>query len=389
MKLDAVFDRELQEPSALVLINAIRPEWKNAPGEIRIERLVGGIPNAMLKISKKAPGKTQVEIDQAAVLLRANGDEPKVLVNRDLEAYTHEMLAERNLAAPLFARFKNGLLYGYVPGRVCQVQDLAQEEVWGSVASKLGEFHARMPRDGPRGDRASTNAGISIPTIWAIMQNWVNELPSGTPEQEQRGQELQTELLWSFEKLKNIGSIGDQPYVYGHCDLLCGNIIITKEGQADQDGANSQERRITPVQVHFIDYEFAMLCPAAFDIANHFSEWGGFDCDYEKLPRRAIRKKFIDQYLASYVEHAGISLPNFQEAAEKLTADVDQYRGIPGLWWGIHGLVSVLSSKIEFDWIGYSNKRLAEYRGWKAKEEGFSLIGGEKATSREESWARE
>lgn len=35
--------------------------------------------------------------------------------------------------------------------------------------------------------------------------------------------------------------------------------------------------------VNFIDYEYAIPSPAAFDIANHFAEWGGYDCDYNMM----------------------------------------------------------------------------------------------------------
>jgi ethanolamine kinase len=106
-----------------------------------------------MKITKEVPGKTEAEIDKAAIILRANGDEPKVLVDRDMEAKTHAMLAEHNLASPLFARFRNGLLYAYLPGRACQLEELAHEEIWSCVAAKLGEYHAKMSRtDDSAGD---------------------------------------------------------------------------------------------------------------------------------------------------------------------------------------------------------------------------------------------
>lgn len=174
-------------------------------------------------------------------------------------------------------------------------------------------------------------------------------------------------------------------YVFGHCDLLCGNIIIAKQA----DDKPGEELRITPDQIRFIDYEFAMSCPAAFDIANHFSEWCGFDCDYNLLPGRAVRERFIAQYLASYRRHANIGTPDFETAVTALSREVDRFRGIPGLWWAIHGFVSVLESKVKFDWIPYANKRLAEYRAWKAEFEGSRVEKGGEMALREELWARE
>jgi ethanolamine kinase len=172
---------------------------------------------------------------------------------------------------------------------------------------------------------------------------------------------------------------------------LCGNIIIGIDdkaalGSADQLG---ERKRMSSDQIHFIDYEFAMHCPAAFDIANHFSEWCGFHCDYESLPSRLVRKRFIDRYLLSYMQHANITSPGFASLANRVATEVDLFRGIPGLWWGIHGLVSVLESKVDFDWIPYTDKRLAEYWGWKAEVDGSRLQKGEEMTLREKMWARD
>jgi ethanolamine kinase len=59
--------------------------------------------------------------------------------------------------------------------------------------------------------------------------------------------------------LENIGS----PIVFSHNDLLLNNIILQRD-----TGGN-------PVNVAFIDYEYAMLNYQAFDIANHFIEFAG------------------------------------------------------------------------------------------------------------------
>ncbi len=43
----------------------------------------------------------------------------------------------------------------------------------------------------------------------------------------------------------------------------------------------------------FIDYEYATPSPAAFDIANHFAEWAGFECDHGAVPTRSQRMDFL------------------------------------------------------------------------------------------------
>lgn len=85
--------------------------------------------------------------------------------------------------------------------------------------------------------------------------------------------------------------------------------------------------------VNFIDYEYATPAPAAFDIANHFAEWGGFDCDYNMLPTRAVRRAFLSEYVSSYSKHDKLPENSSQAVVDKLFEDVDRFRGIPGFYW--------------------------------------------------------
>lgn len=78
----------------------------------------------------------------------------------------------------------------------------------------------------------------------------------------------------------------DDQLVFAHCDLLSGNVIVEPK-TAVANGSSSME------SVNFIDYEYATPSPAAFDLANHFAEWGGFECDFEVLPTQSQRREFI------------------------------------------------------------------------------------------------
>lgn len=85
--------------------------------------------------------------------------------------------------------------------------------------------------------------------------------------------------------------------------------------------------------VHFIDYEYANPSPAAFDLANHFAEWAGYDCDYSMVPTRPVRRQFLSQYIQSYRYHRDIPDSAHEEMVDRLYEDVDRFRGIPGLYW--------------------------------------------------------
>ena len=138
-----------------------------------------------------------------------------------MEAVTHALLAARGLAAPLLARFHNGLLYGYTPGRVCSPQDLQKEMVWRAVAARLGEWHARLPLPlldvvESQHELAATNAsddqGIigrsQSANIWSVIRKWISALPTRNETEETQKTVLQKEVEKSFGALNHDRGLG-------------------------------------------------------------------------------------------------------------------------------------------------------------------------------------
>lgn len=181
--------------------------------------------------------------------------------------------------------------------------------------------------------------------------------------------------------------------VFAHCDLLSGNVIVLPVGETSNsgiaiaNGSSTGEKAVT-----FIDYEYAVPSPAAFDLANHFAEWGGFDCDFSVLPTRSQRRKFIAEYVRTYLrllpDGAGKAGAAEEEAA-RLAAEVDVYRGVPGFYWGIWALIQATISEIHFDYASYAEVRLGEYWAWRAEEDGSRAAKGGEMPLRERRWAEE
>lgn len=138
--------------------------------------------------------------------------------------------------------------------------------------------------------------------------------------------------------------------------------------------------------VSFIDYEYGTPSPAAFDLANHFAEWAGYDCDYSAIPTYKQRHAFISEYIRSYAEMSGQTI---DEAAEtkKLMDEVDVYRGVPGFYWGIWALIQATISHIDFDYASYAELRLGEYWAHKAEEDGSRAAQSKELPLRERVWA--
>lgn len=144
-----------------------------------------------------------------------------------------------------------------------------------------------------------------------------------------------------------------------------------------------------PTTVSFIDYEYATPSPAAFDIANHFAEWGGFDCEHHLLPSQSQRLDFIREYIRSYFAHLdqGKSEEALEAEARQLFNEVDVFRGIPGFYWGIWALIQATISQIDFDYASYAEVRLGEYWAWRAESDGSRAASGKEAPLRERRWA--
>lgn len=142
--------------------------------------------------------------------------------------------------------------------------------------------------------------------------------------------------------------------------------------------------------VNFIDYEYATPSPAAFDIANHFAEWGGFDCDFNVLPTRSQRRNFCEEYIKSYFSHLKSDSPVDEEKElEDLLEEIDVYRGVPGFYWGIWALIQARVSQIDFDYAAYAEVRLGEYWAWREELDGSRAAAGKEQPLRERRWAQE
>merc|ERR1712173_471832 len=73
-------------------------------------------------------------------------------------------------------------------------------------------------------------------------------------------------------------------YVFTHNDLLGGNILYLSDSK----------------EIKFIDFEYGMYNYRAFDFANNFCEYAGFDCDWNKhFPKEQHIKEVVGYYVAA------------------------------------------------------------------------------------------
>ena len=410
------YDPNDPDSSARRLVFALRPDWQSTDSEVAFVRFTDGITNTLLKAVNKRAGLSQDEVDHDAILLRAYGHGTDLIIDRQREAQNHELLMRHGLAPALLARFENGMMYRFISGEVTRPEDLRRPEISAAIARRLAQWHAIVPcivkaehlaesTFSNKGNQESDASGYSLneklptlessvlvaadkpePNIWSVMQKWILALPSDTAAQRDHAALLQKELHHLVVELSQRPGLGDNGLVFSHNDLLSGNVILlpTKTGDTDRQH----------IEVTFIDYEYAVPSPAAFDIANHFAEWGGFDCDMSVLPTVAQRRAFISEYIRTYAalrRPAPYDTGSLDSTLEesKLFHEVDAFRGVPGFYWGIWALIQATISDIDFDYASYAETRLSEYWAWKAEFSGERARTGAKMSLRERRWAQE
>ncbi|KAI8870563.1 kinase-like protein, partial [Ramicandelaber brevisporus] len=283
-------------------------------------------------------------------------------------------LANLGLCPPLYAKIQGGLVYGYIEGRVVAVPEMADKHISMLIAKKLAEWHttAEPPTISPspsvQGSPAVTvsangnGASLTVPKVangihydqfgagghqsklFVTLRKWLGAVPAKYDNPQKQAlfaasfnvDELAAELDMLEEHLASLNS----PIVFCHNDLLSANIIYNPECD----------------QVAFIDYEYGAFGPRGFDIGNHFAEYAGFECEYDRVPNR--RQQLT--WLSTYFEAAYDRKPEKSEL-EALFVEANKYLLVSHVYWGLWALVQAKLSDIDFDYLGYAKMRFEEY----------------------------
>lgn len=338
---------------------------------LEISQLKGGITNMLLQ-GKYIRGQHQYDF-----LVRAYGHGTSTIIDRDREFATHLSLHNLNLAPPLYSRFANGLLYGFIPGKATHYTDLSDVEIMRAVSNRLAEWHAKLDRKTIQDSITEMKTVSSQSTahkfpkdLWSLLDKWLATCPPNVLSAS--NEELRQELEWIKEK---IGGIGNE--VVGHCDLLSGNILVpsdwTKKPEQSLTYTVENSKEYVPSTLAtFIDYEYAMPVPRGFDLANHFMEWQGFDCIVELIPSPSKDTKVLRywcfHYLSAFKQYSGDRTKSVTEDdIDSLIDEIIAWWGMPGYYWGIWAAIQSTISEIDFDYATYAQARLDEYFAWKTK----------------------
>lgn len=366
-----------------MLLVKIFPAWST---DIQVKQLTGGITNMLLSCTH----------GDETLLMRVYGLGTNLIIDRHREFVSHLVLNSLHLAPPIHARFSNGLIYGYFPGRSLEPAEMSHPALYPLVAQQLGHLHnsvnAEYIEDGveklrkftanvkketrkPKPARREKKPKRTINSVWDLIEDWIQIVPANDalvaifkanlPSQEVTSDNIHDVILAEFRWLKStLLRSSKSPVVVSHCDLLSGNIIIPEDEEFAQTLAQEKSTPLPSIEdnpIRFIDYEYMLPAPRAFDIANHFAEWQGFDCNRSAIPKPSASNPVMFSWCKSY-------LNNENGTADEVRGLIDEiacYYGMPGFYWGIWAMIQSKLSNIDFNYADYSELRLQEYWEWK------------------------
>jgi len=296
---------------------------------------------------------------QKCGLFRIYGQKTELLIDRKIENKVFQALSKQGQAPPLYALFKNGRVEGFVKNsRPLEPQEMGEEEFLEKIAPAFSEFHQCD---------LSKVLDPTTPKLWDTVEKFIklaSEAEFTDPDKKAKIEalnidQLKKELPWLksilpselnghgkdlIQSAENEDIKKAMELLYAvvpcHNDLLSGNILY----RTDKD------------DVLFIDYEYASYSYRGFDIANHFNEFAGFDCNFDKwYPKIPVQKQFYELYF----EKMDMTLSD--ATLDQCVRIIDAFALVDHFFWGFWGVVQACNSPIDFDFAQYAKERLTRY----------------------------
>ncbi|XP_049590561.1 ethanolamine kinase 2 [Syngnathus scovelli] len=331
-KIRVFVDEHNVTEGALKIIKELRPAWDTS--RVKTKFFTEGTTNKLV-------GCYVEESPEHVVLVRVYGNKTELIVDRDNELKSFQVLHANGCAPRLYCTFQNGICYEYMQGEALGPQDVRDPSLLRLIAREMAHIHAIHAHNGC----------IPKPNLWIKMQKYFSLVATEFTEQASNTriqkevpskEVLEQEMVWMKEHLSTLGS----PVVLCHNDLLCKNIIH-----------NSKE-----AHVRFIDYEYSSYNYQAFDIGNHFNEFAGMaDLDYGLYPSREMQMDWLRCYLQAFKLFTKKTEEVSAKELETLYVQVNKFALASHFFWGFWALIQAKYSSIDFDFLGYAVLRFNQY----------------------------
>ncbi|KAK7915510.1 hypothetical protein WMY93_011271 [Mugilogobius chulae] len=316
-KIPVYVDEHDVTEGALKLIKELRPAWDI--GDVKTKLFKDGTTNKLVACYVE-------DSPEDVVLVRVYGNKTELIVDRDNELKSFQVLHANGCAPRLYCTFQNGICYEFMEGDALGTQDVRDPSLCTLIAREMARIHAIHAHNGC----------IPKPNLWIKMRQYFSLVATEFTEQ------AANVRIQQEEHLSTLGS----PVVLCHNDILCKNIIYnSKEGH-----------------VRFIDYEYSSYNYQAFDIGNHFNEFAGMaEPDFDLYPSRDMQMDWLRVYLQAYKLFTNKSEEVSQQEVDTLYVQVNKFALASHFFWGFWALIQAKYSSIDFDFLGYAVLRFNQY----------------------------
>ena len=352
------------------------------------KEIKGGITNKLWKIQLHVAGSYA---PSTPALVRCYGENTDLLIDRRSETEVLVALSSLGFEVALLGTFKHGRIERWLNGHSLSLEEMRSQHISDAIAEQLARLHSQNVALASFPD-ATADTPMLLPTL----RKWIDlalkaavDLRAGNaviPVTAARRAALDSidlertaadvlELMREFEAIllhvQGDGRAASAPFdvVFGHNDLLASNIILVSEeaGPAGAAGAAGAAAGTSgPAVVRLIDFEYSAYTFRAFDLANHFQEWAGFDTEWSALPSVSTRRRFLRRYVAALLRREdgpGEGDIELERAVSALAEEVRLCALFSDAYWGMWAIIQQRFSAIEFDYIGYSARRFARFAG--------------------------
>lgn len=337
-KIDLDDGEEEANAAIYTLCVSSLPGWAGlSQDDVEFKKLAGGISNLLVKVAPKSS-------KLGAVVVKVFGESTDLMVDRKRETQVVCELGAQGYGPKVLALFGNGRIEEFLHCTTLEPRQMLEPSFVARIASKLARFHTAsvdLPRE---------------PGVFATTRKWLAMARGLQFEDAAKKADyekidfgaLEAELDATEAACVATGS----PLVWGHNDLLSGNIIVMQAPGFDPAAPDFGGELV------LIDYEYGDYNYRGFDFGNHFNEYAGFECDYSRYPGREQQALFFSHYFA---QEAGAPAALSAGELDELCAEADAFSLASHLFWGVWAVVQACHSDIAFDYLAYAHLRLNEY----------------------------
>lgn len=338
MSIDIALPSSEMEAQVRDVCRTLIKRWSGLNNsQFKVERVSGGITNLLLKVSVKNEHEEDVP-----VTVRVFGPNTDVVIDRERELQAICYLSAAGFGAKLLGVFENGMVQSFIDACTLTPTDMRKPKLAAEIARQLRKFHEmEIP-------------GSKDPQLWTDIFKFLDKASSlrfeDTAKQAKYASISFDELREEAMSLKVVTDCLNAPIVFAHNDLLSGNLMLSEKEE----------------KLYLIDFEYGSYNFRGYDIANHFNEYAGFECDYSLYPDKDSQYHFFRHYLS----------PDNPELAseselEVIYVETNCYALASHLYWAFWAIVQAKYSPINFDYLEYFFLRYNEYR--KQKDRFISL----------------